>query len=266
MGGSQLKLTVDGIRSMPLAACTAGVRSKTAALAGTRSWTSERESGFGKRAPRCVRESVLVAFRRRDAARMRAADAWAWPRSFFTMSNSPPRAPATGATRAPKDGQDVRQSAPCPALRNSFLSTHTLHLLLPFFISPPYEERAERRCAWMPATHPDRHAMTGMQTPLSIRTRGEASPCVHCAPRANPACDRFAQPGPRSPACVEASCVPSDGRSRLRRPRRIPGPGPCLPLLVPFAELRDRKRPSIPWRRLGISPISHGTTRHPSRR
>jgi hypothetical protein len=98
------------------------------------------------------------------------------------------------------------------------LSTHfpfSFLLFLPSISLPPCEGRAERRwrldaCDAPRSACHDRHADASLDP-----HRGKASPCVHCAPRADPACDRFAQPGPRSPACVEASCVPSDGDARL---------------------------------------------------
>jgi hypothetical protein len=109
-----------------------------------------------------------------------------------------------------------RLAAPCGAFVSHF--------------APPMRGVRSAVGAWMPATHPDRHAMTGVQTPLSNR-RGANPPCVHCAPRANPACVRFARAGRPCPACVEASCVTRRReRSPFGAPRGISGPGPCLPL------------------------------------
>ena len=83
---------------------------------------------------------------------------------------------------------------------------------LPHF-APPLRSVRSAGGAWMPATHPDRHAMTGMQTPHRSAARANP-PCVRCAPQDAPGRDRSAQSG-RSPACVEASCGPSDGIARL---------------------------------------------------
>jgi hypothetical protein len=69
--------------------------------------------------------------------------------------------------------------------------------------------------AWMPATHPDRHAMTGMQTPLSIRSRATpALRSLRTAGKPRRAID-LRKPGEPHPAWVEAPCGPSDGIARL---------------------------------------------------
>jgi hypothetical protein len=95
---------------------------------------------------------------------------------------------------------------------------YSLSLLLSFFFSfrCPFA-RGVRSAggAWMHATHPDRHAMTGVRTPhrsaspsrkpalRSLRTTGPPWPRSICANRA------------MGPICVEASCVPSDRHARL---------------------------------------------------
>jgi hypothetical protein len=86
----------------------------------------------------------------------------------------------------------------------------------------------------MHATHPDRRAMTGAQTPHRSASPSKRPPCVRCAPQEARGRDRYAQSGPASPACVETSCVSSDGNARLYgAPRGISGPGPCSPLSAP---------------------------------
>src|SRR5436190_940486 len=75
-----------------------------------------------------------------------------------------------------------------------------------FFIRCPFA-RGVRSAggAWMHATHPDRHAMTGMQTPLSIRSRATpALRSLRTAGKPRRAID-FAN---RRTDLREASCVP----------------------------------------------------------
>jgi len=66
--------------------------------------------------------------------------------------------------------------------------------------------------AWMHATHPDRHAMTGMQTPLSIRSR--ATPALRSLRTAGKPRRAIDFTIGQARLC-EASCGPSDGIARL---------------------------------------------------
>jgi hypothetical protein len=135
----------------------------------------------------------------------------------------------------------------------------TRYSLFAFFISlTPMRSVRSADGARMHARHPSRHAMTGMQTPLSDRHRPPRPPCDHCAPRASPACDRFPHIGqarrffanrasptffrksgkPDVRACGEASCVPSDGTLAFRRSTWDFWPGPVL--AVVRQSLQDR--------------------------
>ena len=88
--------------------------------------------------------------------------------------------------------------------------------------------------AWMPATHPDRHAMTGVQTPHRTNGPSKCPPCVRCAPQGARGRVRYAQPEPASSDCVETSCV---ARRRVRSPLRRSTwdfwPGPVLAVIGP---------------------------------
>jgi len=144
--------------------------------------------------------------------------------------------------------RNIRQ-APLPTLRRISLSRFSFLLSLPSFsyslfafsFATPMRRWRSAGGAQVHARHPSRHAMTGMQTPLSDRHRPPRPPCDHCAPRASPACDRFPQTGQArlffanraSPTCVRAVrrlAFPATGRSPFGAPRGISGPGPCLPL------------------------------------
>ena len=116
---------------------------------------------------------------------------------------------------------------------------------LPFLFSLLFtagEELVERRwrsdaCEAPVSARHDRRADAS-----SICANRANPPCVHCAPRADPACDRFAQTGQArpvlaahraSPTCgVRRLAFPATGRSPFGAPRGISGPGPCSPLLA----------------------------------
>jgi len=80
--------------------------------------------------------------------------------------------------------------------------------------------------------HPLSPAMTGGQTPHRTTGPSKCPPCVRCAPQGARGRVRYAQSGPASPHCVEASCVSSDWkRSPLRRSTWDFWPGPVLAVL-----------------------------------
>jgi hypothetical protein len=116
----------------------------------------------------------------------------------------------------------------------------TPYSLLAIRYSPLREGRAERRwrsdaCeAPVSACH-DRHADASLD-----RHRPPRPACVHCAPRASPACDRFPhigqarrffrKSGKPDMRAVRRLAFPATGRSPFGAPRGISGPGPCSPL------------------------------------
>jgi hypothetical protein len=121
------------------------------------------------------------------------------------------------------------RQAPLPTLRHQ-LSTRPHYSLLLFAIrflhSPPPRGGRSADGARMHARHPSRHAMTGMQTPLSIDTgRHDRLAFIAHPGRARPAID-FRTSG--KPEMREASCVPSDGTLAFRRSTWDFWPGPVL--------------------------------------
>jgi hypothetical protein len=127
------------------------------------------------------------------------------------------------------------------------------------FRPPPMRGVRSAGGAWMPATHPDRRAITGAQTPLSIRSRANP-PCVHCAPRADPTCDRFAHIG-QARSALRRLAFPATETLALRRSTWDFWPGPVL--AVVRHALRDRAATSYAAR---VIVTRRSGSREPPRR
>jgi hypothetical protein len=190
--------------------------------------------------PRACVPTAVVEARAIVAVRVIAASVVA---PLFTNSNSPPRVPETGATRG--------------TLRNSFLSIHSHHS---FFLSlAPREGRAERRwrldaCDAPRSARHDRRA----DAPSIGRPEQKSPSCVRCAPQVPRGRDRYAQTEPRSPICVETSCVTRRrARSPCGAPRGISGPGPCLPLSDARLSANHQNRSSLPPPRRPLGAAQH---------
>ena len=164
----------------------------------------------------------------------------------------------------------ARKSAPLPTLHFFVFCTH---FTSPFSFLPfrcPLEGRAERR--WrLDACDAPRSAchtrsrktrvnalVTGMQTPHRSASPSKSPSCVRCAPQVPRGCDRSAQTEPRSPICVEASCVTRRrARSPCGAPRGISGPGPCLPLSDARLSANHQNRSSLPPPRRPLGAAQH---------
>ena len=90
--------------------------------------------------------------------------------------------------------------------------------------------------AWMPATHPDRHAMTGMQTPLSIRSR--ATPALRSLRTAGKPRRAIDLRNRANPIASRRPAFPATETLALRRSTWDFWPGPVL--AVVRHALRDR--------------------------
>jgi hypothetical protein len=115
-------------------------------------------------------------------------------------------------------------------LSNSFFPIRYSLLTIRYFHSPP-PTRGGRSAggARMHARHPSRHAMTGMQTPLSMRKPG-AKPALRSLRTTGGPGVRSICANRASPACMRRLAFPATGRSPFGAPRGISGPGPCSPL------------------------------------
>ena len=156
-----------------------------------------------------------------------------------------------------------RHSGDLPTLQFHFSLLTSLLLSLLHFLhfAPPSRSVRSAGGAWMPATHPDRHAMTGMQTPLSIG-KPEAEPALRSLrTTGRPGRDRFAQTGREARLASRRLAFPAMGTLALRRSTWDFWPGPVL--AVVRHALRDRAATSYAAR---VIVTRRSGSREPPRR